>query len=139
MAVAATEAVAVGAHVDRNVSQQHCEDLDSKFWPQKETNSGDDGQSLPHMQNITDLNSSLKETTHDNFKLGQSDQESVHYSNWQKLPPFTSANFTNTFWNMSAITRPMQVNTLEYRFGSLCSKQSAYMKAPYLPGIALAR
>ena len=50
MADELTEAVAVGAYVDRDVSQQHCEDLDNKAWPQQEVSSGDNGQTHMHTQ-----------------------------------------------------------------------------------------
>lgn len=76
------------------------------------------------MQNVRDLNDSLKETVHDKLRNGQSNQESIYYKSWQKLQPFfTSAKFRNTFWNMSTITKSMQVNSLKYRFGRLWNKK----------------
>ena len=138
--VAAAEAMAAGQPVDRDVSQQYCEDLDMKFWPQKEVSSAANDVGEANMQNVRDLGDSLADAVHNKLKLGQSNQESVYFNCWKRLQPFTSAKFSNQFWNMSAITKPMLVNTLKYRFGRLWNKKLAYMmKAPYLPGDAPAR
>lgn len=81
----AAEAVAVGAYLDRDVLQKHCEDLDNKVWPQQGVSSGDNGQT--HMQSGRALNDPFRETVHDKLRPWQSSQESTY---WAKPLDFTS-------------------------------------------------
>ena len=105
----AAELVAKGAQPDRDVSQEYCEDLNQKFWPQTKIVTGQDEQTS--LQNIRDLD---EVQVHNKLKLGQSNQDSIYYRSWQDIQPFSSSKYSNAFWTGSGITRSMMVNVLKW-------------------------
>ena len=138
LANAAAMLVAEGGQHDRDVSTEHCENFDDKFWPQANTNSGMEDQ--PCLQNVRNLDDALKAEIHEKLRLGQSNQESVYYKSWSSIQRFSNAKFSNAFWDMPAIKEPMRVDLLKARFGRLWNKKLAFMfKMPYLAGESTAR
>ncbi|KAL3145275.1 hypothetical protein ABBQ32_001014 [Trebouxia sp. C0010 RCD-2024] len=88
--------VATDGSFSMDVSQDHLEDFDDKFWPKhKVTQQNSRGEEVTHWQNIRDMKTCLKAVIHDKLRLGQRNQDSVYFNHGKTCMGTWAQNTTN--------------------------------------------
>ena len=120
---------ATDGNFSMDVSQDHLEDFDNKFWPKhKVTQQNSRGEEVTHWQNVRDLKSSLKAVVHDKLRLGQSNQDSVYFKAWQDVYGHMAPEYSNAFWNMPEIASNKITNLLKTRQGNTWTMKLAMQR-----------